>query len=45
MIPCGPVRILASPPRRNQSGKTEWTSRITKQGDTMVRKLLYDPAN
>ena len=32
-------------PRRHQSGETEWTGRITKQGDTMVRKLLYEAAN
>ncbi|HKJ62647.1 MAG TPA: transposase, partial [Hyphomicrobiales bacterium] len=46
--PCDPVRTgtyFGLAPRRNQSGKTEWTSRSTKQGDTMVRKLLYDPAN
>ncbi len=32
-------------PRRYQSGETEWTGRITKQGDSMVRKLLYEAAN
>lgn len=32
-------------PRRHQSGETEWTGRITKQGDAMVRKLLYEAAN
>lgn len=32
-------------PRRHQSGETDWTGRITKQGDTMVRKLLYEAAN
>lgn len=32
-------------PRRYQSGETEWTGRITKQGDAMVRKLLYEAAN
>lgn len=32
-------------PRRYQSGATEWTGRITKQGDAMVRKLLYEAAN
>lgn len=32
-------------PRRYQSGETEWTGRITKQGDAVVRKLLYEAAN
>jgi transposase len=32
-------------PRRHQSGETDWTGRITKQGDSMVRKLLYEAAN
>ena len=32
-------------PRRHQSGEMEWTGRITKQGDTLVRKLLYEAAN
>lgn len=32
-------------PRRHQSGEIDWTGRITKQGDTMVRKLLYEAAN
>jgi len=32
-------------PRRYQSGETEWTDRITKQGDAMVRRLLYEAAN
>lgn len=32
-------------PRRYQSGETEWTGRITRHGDAMVRKLLYEAAN
>jgi len=32
-------------PRRHQSGQLDWTGRITKQGDNMVRKLLYEAAN
>jgi len=32
-------------PRRHQSGEIDWTGRITKQGDGMVRKLLYEAAN
>jgi transposase len=32
-------------PRRHQSGEVDWTGRITKQGDGMVRKLLYEAAN
>lgn len=32
-------------PRRYQSGDVDWTGRITKQGDSMVRKLLYEAAN
>lgn len=32
-------------PRRHQSGKIDWTGRITKQGDSMVRKLLSEAAN
>lgn len=32
-------------PRRYQSGEIDWTGRITKQGDSMVRKLLYEAAN
>lgn len=32
-------------PRRHQSGEVDWTGRITKQGDSMVRKLLYEAAN
>lgn len=32
-------------PRRHQSGGIDWTGRITKQGDSTVRKLLYEAAN
>ncbi|MEO1016723.1 MAG: IS110 family transposase [Pseudomonadota bacterium] len=32
-------------PRRYQSGEIDWVGRITKQGDAMVRKLLYEAAN
>lgn len=32
-------------PRRHQSGEIDWTGRITKQGDSMVCKLLYEAAN
>ncbi|MEJ8574144.1 IS110 family transposase [Microbaculum marinum] len=32
-------------PRPHQSGEVDWTGRITKQGDSMVRKLLYEAAN
>lgn len=32
-------------PRRHQSGELDWTDCITKQGDSTVRKLLYEAAN
>ena len=32
-------------PRRHQSGEVDWIGRITKQGDALVRKLLYEAAN
>jgi transposase len=32
-------------PRRHQSGEIDWVGRITKQGDGMVGKLLYEAAN
>lgn len=32
-------------PKRHQSGELDWTGRITKRGDTIVRKLLYEAAN
>lgn len=31
--------------RRHQSGELDWTGRITKQGDSTVRKLLYEATN
>lgn len=32
-------------PRHHQSGELDWTGRITKQGDSTVRKLVYEAAN
>ena len=32
-------------PRTYQSGDTDWTGRISKCGDGMVRATLYDAAN
>jgi len=32
-------------PRRHQSGDVDWVGRITKQGDSQMRKLLYEAAN
>ncbi len=32
-------------PRRYQSGDVDWVGRITRQGDSMVRRLLYEAAN
>ncbi|MEQ8698704.1 MAG: IS110 family transposase [Bauldia litoralis] len=32
-------------PRRHQSGEVDWVGRITKQGDSQVRKPLYEAAN
>jgi len=32
-------------PRGYQSGEIDWTGPITKQGDSMMRKLLYEAAN
>ena len=32
-------------PRRHQSGELDWTGRIPKQGDSTVRKLIYEAAN
>ncbi|WP_306253698.1 transposase [Parvularcula sp. IMCC14364] len=32
-------------PRRHQSGDVDWVGRITKQGDSQVRKLLQEAAN
>ena len=31
-------------PRRHASGEVDWTGRISKCGDTMVRSYLYDAA-
>ncbi len=31
--------------RRNQSGEMDWSGRISKYGDAMVRALLYEAAN
>ena len=41
---CHGLRELGLP-RCHQSGELDWTGRITKQGDAMVRKLLYEAAN
>lgn len=32
-------------PRRHQSGELDWIGRITKQDNSTVRNLLYEPAN
>ncbi|AYD04805.1 transposase [Neorhizobium sp. NCHU2750] len=31
--------------KRHQSGEIDWTGRITEQGDSTIRKLLYEAAN
>lgn len=31
--------------RRNQSGEADWSGRISKHGDAMLRALLYEAAN
>jgi transposase len=31
--------------RRNQSGEMDWSGRISKHGDSMLRALLYEAAN
>jgi transposase len=36
---------LGLTPRRYQSGETDWTGRISKRGDSGMRKLLYEAAN
>jgi transposase len=36
---------LGLTPRRHQSGETDWTGRISKRGDSTMRKLLYEAAN
>jgi transposase len=32
-------------PRKYQSGETDWTGRICKAGDAMVRSMLFEAAN
>ena len=32
-------------PRRFQSGETDWSGRISRAGDAMVRRALYQAAN
>lgn len=36
---------LGLTPRRYQSGETDWSGRISKRGDSDMRKLLYEAAN
>lgn len=36
---------LGLTPRRYQSGETDWSGRISKRGDSAMRKLLYEAAN
>ncbi|MGI9354725.1 MAG: transposase [Rhizobiaceae bacterium] len=36
---------LGLTPRRYQSGETDWSGRISKRGDSSMRKLLYKAAN
>ena len=36
---------LGLTPRRHQSGETDWSGRISKRGDSGMRKLLYEAAN
>jgi transposase len=36
---------LGLTPRRYQSGETDWSGRISKRGDSGMRKLLYEAAN
>ena len=36
---------LGLTPRRYQSGETDWSGRISKRGDSTMRKLLYAAAN
>lgn len=36
---------LGLTPRRYQSGETDWSGRISKRGDSTMRKLLYEAAN
>ncbi len=36
---------LGLTPRRYQSGETGWSGRISRRGDSSMRKLLYEAAN
>ncbi len=36
---------LGLTPRRYQSGETDWSGRISKRGDSAMRKQLYEAAN
>lgn len=36
---------LGMTPRRYQSGENDWSGRISKRGDSGMRKLLYEAAN
>lgn len=36
---------LGLTPRRHQSGKAQWSGRISKQGDRLARHMLYEAAN
>ena len=36
---------LGLTPRRHQSGEMDYTGRISKQGDGLLRHLLYEAAN
>ena len=36
---------LGLTPRRYQSGEADWSGRISKRGDSSMRKLLYEAAN
>ncbi|WGR91773.1 IS110 family transposase [Bradyrhizobium sp. ISRA435] len=40
-----PARILGSPPKKYQSGQTDYTARISKIGDASVREALYQAAH
>ena len=36
---------LGPTPGRHQSGETDWSGRLSKRGDSTMRKLLYEAAN
>jgi len=36
---------LGLTPRRYQSGEVNWSGRISKQGDSLARHMLYEAAN